>query len=231
MRSPITLRAALASVLVVSAVFGGTTAAQAAPVTPSTVHVVAATHHLASTSRPVVRGTHRVGSRLHVSVKSWKPKTVRLHFRWKRDGHVIAKATQRVYTVRPGDAGKWISVTVTGKKAHYKTVRKTSHSVLIAASSTATPNPSPVSTVPSPSPSAPAPAPVPVPTTSNPAPPAESTGGQCDPNYAGGCVPIAYDVDCAGGSGNGPAYVEGPVQVVGRDIYGLDADGDGLGCE
>ncbi|WP_431606782.1 hypothetical protein [Mycolicibacterium neoaurum] len=27
----------------------------------------------------------------------------------------------------------------------------------------------------------------------------------CDPNYSGACVPIASDVDCAGGSGNGPA--------------------------
>lgn len=53
----------------------------------------------------------------------------------------------------------------------------------------------------------------------------------CDPNYAGACVPIASDVDCAGGSGNGPAYVRGPVTVVGSDIYGLDRDGDGLGCE
>jgi resuscitation-promoting factor RpfB len=54
---------------------------------------------------------------------------------------------------------------------------------------------------------------------------------QCDPNYSGACVPIASDVDCAGGSGNGPAYVQGPVRVVGRDIYGLDADGDGIGCD
>jgi hypothetical protein len=54
---------------------------------------------------------------------------------------------------------------------------------------------------------------------------------QCDPNYTGACVPIASDVDCAGGSGNGPAYVQGPVYVVGRDIYGLDSDGDGIGCE
>jgi hypothetical protein len=53
----------------------------------------------------------------------------------------------------------------------------------------------------------------------------------CDPNYTGACVPIASDVDCAGGSGNGPAYVRGPVYVVGRDIYGLDRDGDGVGCE
>jgi resuscitation-promoting factor RpfB len=54
---------------------------------------------------------------------------------------------------------------------------------------------------------------------------------RCDPNYAGACVPIASDVDCAGGSGNGPAYVEGPVRVVGRDIYDLDDDNDGIGCE
>ena len=54
---------------------------------------------------------------------------------------------------------------------------------------------------------------------------------QCDPNYEGACVPIASDVDCAGGSGNGPAYVRGPVRVVGRDIYGLDRDKDGIGCE
>jgi uncharacterized protein YabE (DUF348 family) len=54
---------------------------------------------------------------------------------------------------------------------------------------------------------------------------------QCDPNYSGACVPIASDVDCAGGSGNGPAYVQGPVQVIGTDIYGLDSDNDGIGCE
>jgi hypothetical protein len=53
----------------------------------------------------------------------------------------------------------------------------------------------------------------------------------CDPNYTGACVPIASDVDCAGGGGNGPAYVQGPVKVIGQDIYGLDADGDGIGCE
>lgn len=53
----------------------------------------------------------------------------------------------------------------------------------------------------------------------------------CDPNYSGACVPIASDVDCAGGSGNGPAYVRGPVYVIGSDIYGLDRDGNGVGCE
>lgn len=54
---------------------------------------------------------------------------------------------------------------------------------------------------------------------------------ECDPNYTGACVPIASDVDCRSGSGNGPAYVTGPVRVVGRDIYRLDSDHDGIGCE
>lgn len=60
--------------------------------------------------------------------------------------------------------------------------------------------------------------------------PAHAQDG-CDPNYEGACVPIASDVDCAGGSGNGPEYVQGPVTVVGTDIYGLDRDGNGIGCD
>jgi hypothetical protein len=44
------------------------------------------------------------------------------------------------------------------------------------------------------------------------------------------CLPPSSDYDCAGGEGNGPAYT-GTVRVVGYDIYGLDADGDGWGCE
>lgn len=65
-----------------------------------------------------------------------------------------------------------------------------------------------------------------------PPPPAPvAGGGGCDPNYSGACVPISSDVDCAGGSGNGPAYVQGPVTVVGTDIYDLDRDGDGIACD
>ena len=55
-------------------------------------------------------------------------------------------------------------------------------------------------------------------------------GGACDPNYSG-CVPVASDVDCRGGRGDGPEYVDGPVQVIGRDVYGLDRNGNGIGCE
>lgn len=60
------------------------------------------------------------------------------------------------------------------------------------------------------------------------APPQESG---CDPNYADGCVPIDSDVDCAGGSGNGPSYFSGTARVVGSDIYDLDRDGNGIACQ
>lgn len=63
-----------------------------------------------------------------------------------------------------------------------------------------------------------------------PKPAPRAVSSSCDPNYSG-CVPVASDVDCAGGSGNGPAYTSGPVQVIGSDIYGLDRDGDGWGCD
>jgi hypothetical protein len=59
----------------------------------------------------------------------------------------------------------------------------------------------------------------------------EETASECDPNYSGACLdPYASDYDCEGGSGNGPDYT-GEVSVVGVDHYGLDADGDGTGCE
>lgn len=57
-----------------------------------------------------------------------------------------------------------------------------------------------------------------------------SGGAGCTPGYSP-CIPPGPDVDCAGGSGNGPRYVQGPVRVTGSDPYGLDANGDGVGCE
>ncbi len=39
------------------------------------------------------------------------------------------------------------------------------------------------------------------------------------------------DYDCADGTGDGPNYVQGPVPIGGPDVYGLDADGDGIGGE
>ena len=75
------------------------------------------------------------------------------------------------------------------------------------------------------------PAPTRAPRTAPPtAPPTERTS--CHPNYGPQCLkPDSPDYDCAGGSGNGPDYVEGPVNVYGSDPYDLDSDGDRVGCE
>ena len=54
---------------------------------------------------------------------------------------------------------------------------------------------------------------------------------QCHPSYEGACLKMnAGDYDCIGGSGDGPNYT-GKVYVVGPDVFGLDRDHDGIGCE
>jgi hypothetical protein len=62
--------------------------------------------------------------------------------------------------------------------------------------------------------------------------PAQAGSPDCNPNYTP-CVPNdPVDVDCADGSGDGPSYVEGPVQVIGTDVYELDEGGEPrVGCE
>jgi hypothetical protein len=55
----------------------------------------------------------------------------------------------------------------------------------------------------------------------------EETAVACDYNP---CLPPASDYDCSNGSGDGPEYT-GTVEVIGTDIYGLDDDGDGIGCD
>jgi hypothetical protein len=46
----------------------------------------------------------------------------------------------------------------------------------------------------------------------------EPQPANCDPSYEGECLnPDSPDYDCAGGSGDGPDHVEGPVTVVGDD--------------
>lgn len=64
------------------------------------------------------------------------------------------------------------------------------------------------------------------PTTEEPAPSAGCQG------YTP-CLPPGGDVDCTGGSGDGPRWQEGPVTVNQSfgDPYDLDRDGDGVGCE
>ena len=61
--------------------------------------------------------------------------------------------------------------------------------------------------------------------------PAPQPTSNCTPGYSP-CLVYhgGADYDCSGGTGDGPYYT-GPVRVTGTDPYGLDADGDGYGCE
>jgi len=57
-----------------------------------------------------------------------------------------------------------------------------------------------------------------------PKPSPTAAASNCDPNYANACVPIvAWDLDCGD--------IGELVIVVGQDIHGFDAEGDGRGCE
>jgi len=73
------------------------------------------------------------------------------------------------------------------------------------------------------------------PTTTTSAPPATTAppASNCHPSYPGACLQMGIgDYDCAGGSGDGPNYIRGPVYVVGYDEFDLDGnDNDGIGCE
>jgi hypothetical protein len=99
---------------------------------------------------------------------------------------------------------------------------------------TNTPPPMPTDTPKPPPPTNTPPSPPPTNTPKPPPPPPTEPPPQaqnCHPSYAGACLdPNCSDYDCAGGSGNGPCYT-GPVRVVGPDVYDLDRDNDGLGCE
>jgi hypothetical protein len=92
--------------------------------------------------------------------------------------------------------------------------------------------------VPTPTPTPPTPRPAAIATatptatpTKTPTPEPTQTAN-CHPSYPDVCLcPNCGDYDCAGGSGNGPNYVSGPVRVLPPDPFDLDRDGDGWGCQ
>jgi hypothetical protein len=81
---------------------------------------------LSSAPKPKVKGTAAVGHSLKVVKRAWKPGKVALSYRWLRNGKPIAKATHSTYTLKKADAGKRISVRVTGEKTGYATIVKSS---------------------------------------------------------------------------------------------------------
>lgn len=64
-----------------------------------------------------------------------------------------------------------------------------------------------------------------------PKPKPKKPSRNCTAGYTGQCLTPKSDYDCAGGGGDGPGFVYGPVYITGSDPYDLDRDGDGLACE
>lgn len=81
---------------------------------------------LGRTPKPVVIGTPAVGRTLRAVITTWGPRPVRLTVQWLRDGTAIRGADARGYVLRGADRGHRISVRVTGRKAGYLTVSRTS---------------------------------------------------------------------------------------------------------
>lgn len=75
---------------------------------------------------PKISGTARVGSTLKVTVGTWKPSGVSFKYQWYVNGKAISGATKSSYKITSGARGKTITVKVTGSKAGYATVAKTS---------------------------------------------------------------------------------------------------------
>lgn len=78
-----------------------------------------------SGSTPTITGTTAVGSTLTAVAGTWTTGTT-LAYQWLRDGAAITGATASTYPLVAADQGKAISVRVTGSKADYPDVVKTS---------------------------------------------------------------------------------------------------------
>jgi subtilisin family serine protease len=91
-----------------------------------TVPVATVTRPLTSTPTPTILGTPTVGQKLTARTGTWQPSPVALSYQWNRDGAAIAGATAATYLVAAADAGTQLSLSVTGSKAGYTAVSRTS---------------------------------------------------------------------------------------------------------
>ncbi len=100
---------------------------------------------LSPTPVPTISGTAAVGATLTATPGTWGPEPVTLAYQWNAGGAAIAGATGATYALTGAEAGKTITVTVTGSKSGFASVAKTSEPT--AAVATGTLNPAPVPTI------------------------------------------------------------------------------------
>jgi hypothetical protein len=77
---------------------------------------------------PIISGTAKVGQKLTANPGSWNPSDVIFSYQWYAGGDAISGANKSTYTISKSDAGKTITVKVTGSKIGYIDTSKTSAS-------------------------------------------------------------------------------------------------------
>lgn len=85
---------------------------------------------LSQTPKPSITGAARVGQVLTARPGTWSPQGVTLRYQWLRNGKAIKGAKSSTYRLVSADRGRRIAVRVTGSKAGYLTVVKTSSAVV-----------------------------------------------------------------------------------------------------
>ncbi|MET3919890.1 serine protease [Arthrobacter sp. UYEF20] len=116
----------------------------------ATLNVTATIPKLSLTAAPVpiVAGTTKVGSTLTAAAGTWSPAPVTLSYQWYRSGVAITGATAATYKPTASDAGKTMTVRVTGSKSGYSTAARTSvPTATITARALTAPTPSVTGTV------------------------------------------------------------------------------------
>jgi hypothetical protein len=83
------------------------------------------TAKVATAATPKITGSAKVGSKLTAKPGTWTSGTT-FSYQWYANGKAISKATKSSFTVTRSQAGKALTVKVTGKKSGYATVSKTS---------------------------------------------------------------------------------------------------------
>ena len=98
---------------------------------------------LSATPIPAITGTAKVGYVLTAHAGTWGPSPITLHYQWKAGGIAISGATAASYTVAGAYLGKSLTVTVTGTKAGYLTVAKSSAATAAIGAGTLSATPTP----------------------------------------------------------------------------------------
>jgi surface antigen len=94
--------------------------------------VAVAAGTLSATQKPAITGTPEAGQTLTTIRGSWQPSGVSYAYQWLRDGVPIAGARSKTYKLTTADAGRAVSVRVTGTKAGFAALSLTSPATTVS---------------------------------------------------------------------------------------------------